>query len=217
MWTKMMSGPRKKAPKTIAVIDPDRCFGAFACSICQAACPVADCIVEEPDRDGRMVCAVRADLCIGCGLCVTLGNPTAPQQREFGCPADYDAINMMPFEEVVKALRATDETTVDKYCPPANTVESSTTSALGGLSQSALQGMTAPPVASTAAVLFGVRLPCSPRAHRFRPGCWAVLRTRPLLRRAAPAALRRLRRSTSPNGATSSSAWNESSWPAGRS
>ena len=47
-----------------------------------------------------MVCAVRADLCIGCGLCVTLGNPTAPQQREFGCPADYDAINMMPWEEV---------------------------------------------------------------------------------------------------------------------
>ena len=105
MWTKMMGGPRKKAPKTIAVIDPDRCFGAFACSICQAACPVADCIVEEPDRDGRMVCAVRADLCIGCGLCVTLGNPTAPQQREFGCPPDYDAINMMPFEEVVKMLR----------------------------------------------------------------------------------------------------------------
>ena len=63
------------------------------------------CIVEEPDRDGRMVCAVRADLCIGCGLCVTLGNPTAPQQREFGCPADYDAINMMPFEEVVKLLQ----------------------------------------------------------------------------------------------------------------
>ena len=86
------------------MIDPDRCFGAFACSICQAACPVAGCIVEEPDRDGRMVCAVRADLCIGCGLCVTLGNPTAPQQREFGCPADYDAINMMPFEEVVKIL-----------------------------------------------------------------------------------------------------------------
>src|ERR671915_2099482 len=106
MWTKMMSGPRKKAPKTIAVIDPDRCFGAFACSICQAACPVAGCIVEEKDRDGRMVCAVRADLCIGCGLCVTLGNPTAPQVREFGCPPDYDAINMMPFEMVVQAIEA---------------------------------------------------------------------------------------------------------------
>jgi len=101
-----MSGPRKKAPRTIAVIDPDRCFGAFACSICQAACPVAACIVEVPDQDGRMVCAVRADLCIGCGLCVTLGNPTAPQQREFGCPPDYDAINMVPFEDMVAALKA---------------------------------------------------------------------------------------------------------------
>ena len=101
-----MGGPRKKAPRTIAVIDPDRCFGAFACSICQAACPVAACIVEVPDVNGRMVCAVRADLCIGCGLCVTLGNPTAPQQREFGCPPDYDAINMAPFEDVVKALKA---------------------------------------------------------------------------------------------------------------
>src|SRR5439155_26351612 len=105
MWTKMMSGPRKKAPKTIAVIDPDLCFGAFACSICQAACPVAGCIVEEPDRDGRMVCAVRADLCIGCGLCVTLGNPTARQQREFGCPPEYDAINMHPCEEALPSLQ----------------------------------------------------------------------------------------------------------------
>jgi len=62
------------------------------------------------------VCAVRADLCIGCGLCVTLGNTTAPQQREFGCPPDYDAINMMPFEEVVKALTS----------PPASTEQTST-------------------------------------------------------------------------------------------
>jgi hypothetical protein len=37
---------------------------------------------------------------------VTLGNPTAPQQREFGCPPDYDAINMHPFEDVVKVLTA---------------------------------------------------------------------------------------------------------------
>jgi hypothetical protein len=58
-----------------------------------------------------MVCAVRADLCIGCGLCVTLGNPTAPQQREFGCPPDYDAINMVPFEEVVKLLTAPETAT----------------------------------------------------------------------------------------------------------
>ena len=63
-----MSAQRKRDPKTIAVIEPDKCFGAFACSICQVACPVAGCIVEVPDQDGRMVCAVRADLCIGCGL-----------------------------------------------------------------------------------------------------------------------------------------------------
>ena len=101
-----MGGARKKAPPKIAVIDPDKCFGAFACSICQVACPVAGCIVEVPDQNGRMVCAVRADLCIGCGLCVALGNTTAPQQREFGCPQDYDAIDMYPMMDVVAALKA---------------------------------------------------------------------------------------------------------------
>ena len=109
-----MGRPRKKPPKTIAVIDPDSCFGALACSICQAACPVADCIVEVPDADGRMVCAVRADFCIGCGLCVALGNPTAPQKREFGCPADYDAIDMVPFEDVVKAIEETEVLVVNE-------------------------------------------------------------------------------------------------------
>src|SRR3989442_4192280 len=98
MWTKMMTGPRKKAPKTIAVIDPDRCFGAFACSICQAACPVAGCIVEEKDRDGRLVCAVRADLCIGCGLSGTPGKPTPPQVPQVCWPPDYHTINMIPFD-----------------------------------------------------------------------------------------------------------------------
>jgi len=99
-----MNNPRKRAPKKIAVIDPERCFGAFACSICQAACPVEDCIIEEPDTYGRMVCAVLIDKCIGCGLCVTLGNPTAPQPRDFGCPADYDAIDMHAFDDVVQAV-----------------------------------------------------------------------------------------------------------------
>jgi hypothetical protein len=42
-------------------------------------------------------------------LCVTLGNPTAPQVREFGCPPDYDAINMMPYEDVVKLIEASDK------------------------------------------------------------------------------------------------------------
>ena len=100
-----MRNPRKRAPKIIAVIDPERCFGV-ACSICQAACPVEDCIVEEKDAHDRWVCAVRVDKCIGCGLCVTLGNTTAPQPRDFGCPADYDAINMHDWDEIVEILEA---------------------------------------------------------------------------------------------------------------
>ena len=47
---------------------------------------------------------MRADKCIGCGLCVTLGNPTAPQPRDFGCPPDYDAIDMMSFDDVASLL-----------------------------------------------------------------------------------------------------------------
>ena len=117
MWTKQMSAQRKKDPRTIAVIEPDKCFGAFACSICQVACPVSGCIVEVPDQDGRMVCAVRADLCIGCGLCVALGNPTAPQKREFGCPADYDAIDMAPFNEVVQALESAESGELETQTP----------------------------------------------------------------------------------------------------
>lgn len=117
MWTKMMSGPRKKPPKTIAVIDPDRCFGAVACSICQAACPVEGCIIDVPDADGRLVCDVVANLCIGCGLCVTVGNPTAPQPRDFGCPADYDAITMMPYEDVMTVLHEQETATAGPATP----------------------------------------------------------------------------------------------------
>ena len=63
-------------------------------------------IVEEKDENGRWVCAVLLDKCIGCGLCVTLGNTTAPQPRDFGCPADYDAINMHDWDEIVEILEA---------------------------------------------------------------------------------------------------------------
>ena len=113
-----MNRPRKRPPKKIAVIDPEQCFGAFACSICQAACPVEDCIIEVPDAYGRMVCDVRIDKCIGCGLCVTVGNPTAPQPRDFGCPADYDAIDMYAYEEIVPPEP---EQPAEAAAPPANT------------------------------------------------------------------------------------------------
>jgi ferredoxin len=102
MWTKLMTDARKKPPRKVAVVAADWCFGALACSICQAACPVAGCIIEVPDPGGRLICAVVPELCIGCGLCVSLGNPTALQKRDFGCPPDYDAIEMMPYEEAIQ-------------------------------------------------------------------------------------------------------------------
>ena len=105
MWTKLQNTPRKRAPRKVAVIDPDLCFGS-ACSICQAACPVEDCIIEVKDGRDRLACAVRIDKCIGCGLCVTIGNPTAPGKRDFGCPADYDAIDMVAYPDVLAAVEA---------------------------------------------------------------------------------------------------------------
>ena len=58
------------------------------------------------DQNDRWVCAVRIDKCIGCGLCVTIGNPTAPGKRDFGCPADYDAIDMVAYAEAVDVVES---------------------------------------------------------------------------------------------------------------
>ena len=121
MWTKLQNTPRKRDPRKIAVIDPERCFGAFAC-------PVEECIVEEPDIYGRMVCAVRIDKCIGCGLCVTVGNETAPGKRDFGCPPDYDAIDMSAFDDVVQAVthEAIDAGEASAEAPEAEQTEAAT-------------------------------------------------------------------------------------------
>ena len=128
MWTKLQNTARKRNPRKIAVIDPERCFGAFACSICQAACPVEECIVEEPDIYGRMGCAVRIDKCIGCGLCVTVGNETAPGKRDFGCPPDYDAIDMSAFDDVVQAVthEAIDAGEITAEAPESEQTEATT-------------------------------------------------------------------------------------------
>ena len=41
-----------------------------------------------------------------------MGNETAPQPRDFGCPADYDAIDMMAYDDVVKSLETAVESDV---------------------------------------------------------------------------------------------------------
>ena len=37
---------------------------------------------------------------------MTVGNLTAPGKRDFGCPADYDAIDMVAYAEVVEVVEA---------------------------------------------------------------------------------------------------------------
>jgi ferredoxin len=95
MWTKMMSAAQK-GPKTIAVIDPDQCFARLRTRFVRL---LSCCRLHRRRAGSRRPDGLRgaADLCIGCGLCVTLGNPTAPQQRE-SAARPIDAINMMPWK-----------------------------------------------------------------------------------------------------------------------
>ena len=89
---------RKREPKLLAVIDPNKCFGR-GCEFCIAVCPVPDCITLAPDPNAPdlQVCSVNLDTCIGCMAC------------EKWCPDDYDAIRMLPFTTVT-AKRETYET-----------------------------------------------------------------------------------------------------------
>ena len=76
--------PRKKEPKTVAVIETDGCTG---CEVCIDFCPV-DCIDILPGPQHRTlnrVCIVNEDVCIGCNLCAKY------------CP--WDTINMVPYED----------------------------------------------------------------------------------------------------------------------
>ncbi|HEY8477693.1 MAG TPA: 4Fe-4S binding protein [Chloroflexota bacterium] len=76
---------RKKAPRLLAVINPDGCTG---CEACICFCPV-DCIhkVPGPEYPGLYSkCEIDLERCIGCALC------------EKNCP--WDAIVMLPTAEV---------------------------------------------------------------------------------------------------------------------
>lgn len=86
------SNVRKRDPKMLAVVDPNKCFGR-GCEFCVAVCPVPECITltTDPQSDTLHVCTVNYDTCIGCMAC------------EKWCPDDYDAIRMVPFATVSKA------------------------------------------------------------------------------------------------------------------
>lgn len=88
--------PRKKIPRSLAVVRADNCTG---CEACIEVCPV-DCIYKVPGEDQPSLQSfVDIDLerCIGCELC------------ERWCP--WDAIDMVPPSELVEAV-------ADKGGPP---------------------------------------------------------------------------------------------------
>ena len=71
MQDKLITGPRKKAPKMLAFVDKGKCFGR-GCEMCIHVCPVQDCIYLVPDPEPNAmgeVCEVNVDTCIGCQLC----------------------------------------------------------------------------------------------------------------------------------------------------
>ncbi|MBI3736641.1 4Fe-4S dicluster domain-containing protein [Candidatus Sumerlaeota bacterium] len=75
--------PRKKPPKTVAVIETAGCTG---CEVCIDFCPV-DCIDILPGpvhKTLSKVCIVNEDVCIGCNLCAKY------------CP--WETIFMRPYE-----------------------------------------------------------------------------------------------------------------------
>ena len=81
--------PRKKLPKTLAVVYADNCTG---CEACIEVCPV-DCIYKVPGVDQPVLQTfVDIDLerCIGCELC------------ERWCP--WDAIEMIPTSQIAEAV-----------------------------------------------------------------------------------------------------------------
>jgi ferredoxin len=97
---------RKRDPKMLAIIDPEKCFGR-GCEYCVAVCPVPDCITYAPDPAAPMlhVLSVNLDTCIGCMAC------------EKWCPDDYDAIRMLPFTLVMKDRDAYETATFSAVLP----------------------------------------------------------------------------------------------------
>jgi len=89
--------PRKKLPKSLAVINADNCTG---CEACIEVCPV-DCIYKVPGEEHPSLqtwCDVDLDRCIGCAICVRW------------CP--WDAIEMFETKNVAEAV-------AEKGGPPA--------------------------------------------------------------------------------------------------
>ncbi|MEX1039002.1 MAG: 4Fe-4S binding protein [Pirellulaceae bacterium] len=94
--------PRKKLPKTLAVINADNCTG---CESCLEVCPV-DCIIkiEQYPQFGAMQswCQIDLERCVGCEVCVHIPQKKTNPYELTVCP--WDAIEMVKTEDVASTV-----------------------------------------------------------------------------------------------------------------
>ena len=93
----MAKKPRKKLPKTLAVINADNCTG---CEACIEVCPV-DCIYKVPGESFSGLqswCEIDLERCVGCEVCVHVPSKKSDPYELVVCP--WDAIEMIPTSEV---------------------------------------------------------------------------------------------------------------------
>jgi electron transport complex protein RnfB len=93
--------PRKKLPKTLAVINADNCTG---CEACIEVCPV-DCIYKVPGEGFpglQSWCQIDLERCVGCEVCVHVPRKKSDPYELTVCP--WDAIEMVPTTEVAQSV-----------------------------------------------------------------------------------------------------------------
>ena len=88
--------PRKKVPKTLAVINADNCTG---CESCREVCPV-DCIdfnqIGLGTKGNQSWCEIDLERCVGCEVCVHIPSQKSNPYELLVCP--WDAIESWQFE-----------------------------------------------------------------------------------------------------------------------
>jgi|TARA_B100000519_G_scaffold203169_1_gene224533 electron transport complex protein RnfB len=94
--------PRKKVPKTLAVINADNCTG---CESCREVCPV-DCIdfnqIGLGTKGNQSWCEIDLERCVGCEVCVHIPTQKSNPYELVVCP--WDAIEMVPTENVAQVV-----------------------------------------------------------------------------------------------------------------
>jgi electron transport complex protein RnfB len=95
--------PRKKRPKELALIDPDRCTG---CEACVEVCPVDAIKLADPGGGAPGIhtpCEIDWEYCIGCKLCIRIPTKKSDPYTLLVCP--WEAIAMVPVARLAEVGR----------------------------------------------------------------------------------------------------------------